>query len=254
MTAPAMDITGQGTQPSPGVPWVSWPVLSAQVNRMWDPENTPHHSVVALSGGGKSFLIVNGLLKPMCAWDRVLIVDTKGDDPTLSHIGFPVKEIPRPKWKSRDQRKKGDQWFRLIVNDDPKEGRGQVARALDRVYAEGEWVVVFDEIRDITDPDSNRFRGLDLLGPVDKMYRKGRYRHVSIIAATQSPRYAPSAFYDQASFAWIGRIRDEQRQRRLLEIGGMSRQELPLIAALKRRQWLLSADSGEYFARSQVEV
>jgi hypothetical protein len=121
------------------------------------------------------------------------------------------------------------------------------------VYEEGGWVVVFDEIRDVTDPQSSRFRGLDLLGQVDLLYRKGRYRNVSIVAATQSPRWAPPAFYDQASFAWIGRIRDELRQKRLLEIGGLSKSELSYISTLKRREWLLSADAGELFARTKVD-
>jgi hypothetical protein len=222
----------------PTIPWVGWSSLSRTVNQLWDPENTPHHSVVALSGGGKSYLMVNGLLKNMCAYDRVLLIDTKGDDPT---------------WSVKEKRKKGDQWWRLVVSDDPRAGRAQVSSALSTVYEEGGWVVVFDEIRDVTDPQSSRFRGLDLLGQVDLLYRKGRYRKVSIVAATQSPRWAPPAFYDQASFAWIGRIRDELRQKRLLEIGGLSKSELSYISTLKRREWLLSADAGELFARTKVD-
>jgi hypothetical protein len=62
----------------------------------------------------------------------------------------------------------------------------------------------------------------------------------------------PRLFYDQASFAWIGRIRDEERQKRLLEIGGMSKKDLPVLATLQRRQWLLAADNGEFFARTSV--
>jgi len=238
----------------PTIPWVGWSTLSTRINQMWDPINTPHHSVVGLSGSGKSYLMVNGILKPMCPWDRVLFIDTKGDDPVSSSVGYPVRKLPDKRWTVEDKRKKGDQWWRLVVSDDYREGRSQVSSALSTVYDEGGWVVVFDEIRDVTDAQSSRFRGLDLLGQVDLLYRKGRYREVSILAATQSPRWAPPAFYDQASFAWIGRIRDEQRQKRLLEIGGLSKSELPFISTLKRREWLVSADAGEMFARTKVET
>jgi hypothetical protein len=62
----------------------------------------------------------------------------------------------------------------------------------------------------------------------------------------------PRLFYDQAAFAWIGRIRDEDRQKRLLEIGGLSKRDLPIVSSLKKRQWLLAADDGDYFARTVV--
>ena len=182
MTLPALGDTDRST-----IPWVDWPVLSPRINQIWDPENTPHHSIVGLSGSGKSYLMVHGLLKPMCAWDRVLLVDTKGDDPVSSSVGHPVRKIPEKHWTVQEKRKKGDQWWRLVVSENLSEARTQVSRALSTVYNEGGWVVVFDEIRDITDPQSSRFRGLDMLGQVDLLYRKGRYRKVSIVAATQSP-------------------------------------------------------------------
>jgi hypothetical protein len=75
-----------------------------------------------------------------------------------------------------------------------------------------------------------------------------------MIAATQTPVEVPRLFYDQASFAWIGRIRDEDRQKRLLEIGGLTKRDLGSISSLKRREWLLCADNGEYFARSKVTL
>lgn len=231
------------------MPWIEWRDLAPRIDSMWDPENTPHHSVIGLTGAGKSFLVVNGLLS-MCNDDRVLIIDTKGDDPLISRTGKAVKTLPRTTWKARN-RKPREHWYRLQVSDSREEARKQVMVSLQRAYDEGEWVIVFDEIRDITDP---RSPGLGLLPWVDRIYRKGRSRHVSIIASTQAPRWVPSSFYDQASFAWIGRLRDEQRQKRLLEIGGLAKSELPVIAQLRRRQWLLAADNGEFFARTMVKV
>lgn len=233
-------------------PWLGWPRVAQYVDRIWDPENSPHHSIVGLTGSGKSYLAVNGILRPLCAWDRVLIVDTKGDDEIVSKQGKAVHALqPERVWRDVTRRREPfDRWQRLVVSDDKEHARHQVSHALKQVYEQGDWVVYLDEIRDITDP--HRETGLRMLPLVDRIYRKGRSRHVSLIAATQAPRWCPSSFYDQASFAWIGRIRDRVRQKRLLEIGGMSNDALPIVGQLQRREWLLSADNGEFFARTKV--
>lgn len=238
-------------------PWVPWPTVRHTLNGMWDPENTPHHSVIGLTGSGKSFLVCNGLLS-MCNYGRVLLIDTKGDDAVLNSCGAkPVAEIPQRTWYQslahNPRRERREHWYRLVVDDDPVKGRLQVYRALKRIYETdgGNWVLVLDEIRDLTDPKPPNF---NLAPYIDRIYRKGRNKHLPIIAGTQSPAWVPRTFYDQASFAWIGRLRDEQRQKRLLEIGGMNKDAFPVVASLQRREWLLSADNGEYFARTQVTV
>jgi hypothetical protein len=236
-----------------GIPWVDWPAVSSYVDTNWDPENNPHHSIIGLTGSGKSYLAINGILHGCCRHDRVLIIDTKGDDSLVSSTGKAVREIPRHAWYSglgkRDE--PTSLWYRLVVKDDPIEAKRQVFNALKRVYQEGEWVVYLDEIYDITHP---RLPNLGLEPWVTQIYKKGRSRHVSIVAGTQSPAWVPRVFYDQASFAWIGRIRDEQRQKRLLEIGGLAKTDLPFVSTLQKREWLLAADNGDYFARTTVKV
>lgn len=238
--------------PETDAPWMEWNHVAHRVNHMWDPKNTPHHSIVGLTGSGKSYLCVNGILKPMCSTDRVVLFDIKGDDEVFSEVGHAVRELPRNTWYSKMGRRRDEpmaHWWRIVVHDDKVKARQQVWEALNRIHKEGNYVSVFDELFFIT---GNKH--LKLEDQVDSLYRLGRNRRNSIIAMTQAPRYVPTSFYDQASFAWIGRIRDEQRQKRLLEIGGLSKKELPLIATLKRREWLLSADTGEFFARTMVKV
>lgn len=251
MTAAAVGNVAQG-YPA-GFPWLGWPQVSQYIDRAWDPENAPHHSIIGLTGSGKSYLAVNGILRPLCAMDRVLIFDTKGDDPLVSKQGKRVTALQSERvWRSLTRRREPfDLWQRLVVSDDREHARRQVGHALDQVWRQGNWVIFFDEIRDITDP--HKETGLGMLAPVDRIYRKGRSRHISIIAATQAPRWVPSSFYDQSSFAWIGRIRDKVRQKRLLEIGGLSSDALPIVGQLQRREWLLSADNGEFFARTTVK-
>lgn len=233
-------------------PWKPWRDVRSYVDKTWDAENTPHHSVIGLTGSGKSFLIRHGLLD-MSKGDRVLIVDTKGDDAAISTIGKPVKEFPRRAWYVGMSRKKKEpmaNWYRLKVSDNTVTARNQVGEALHSAYEEGDWIIVIDELWDIV--STSKGVGLGLAPIYQKIMRKGRGRHVPMIAATQNPTWMPSEFYDQASFAWIGRIRDERRQKRLLEIGGMNKSDLSIIGDLQRRQWLLAADNGEFFARSQV--
>jgi len=88
-----------------------WRSVHQFVNRLWDPENTPHHSIIGLTGSGKSYLAINGLLKPMCKDDRVLIIDCKRNDPLVGSVGKPVTEIPPKTWNTR-KREPMDSWFR----------------------------------------------------------------------------------------------------------------------------------------------
>jgi len=236
--------------PENSAPWMHWDAVANRVNHMWDPKNTPHHSIVGLTGSGKSYLCVNGILRPMCSSDRVVLFDSKGDDEVFSSVGRAVRELPRNTWYEKLGRRRDepmDHWWRIVIHEDKAKAQQQVFEALNRIHKEGNYVSVLDEIHFIT-----ATKHLKLEPQVDTLYRLGRNRRNSVIACTQAPRYVVSSFYDQASFAWIGHIRDEQRQKRLLEIGGMSKKELPLISTLKRREWLLSADSGEFFARTKV--
>lgn len=238
--------------PMASYPWTPWPRVQNYVNSLWDPEQIPHHSIVAQTRGGKTFLATEGILKPMCKYDRVLIVDTKGDDPSLQ-VGQPVKRIPKNTWYTgmgRRRDKPYEKWYRVIAPKNRQSAHDMIGEVLDNCYDEGEWVIYIDELWEVT----GKFHedGLDLGGIMSRLWRKGGYRHVSVVSGTQTPVAVPRLFYDQAGFAWIGAIRDEDRQKRLLEIGGISKKDLPVLSTLKRRQWLLCADGGEYFARTIV--
>lgn len=251
MTSPDAPIAPP-TTPLANVQWRDWDAVAKDVDDMWDPKNTPHHSIIGLTGSGKSYLAINGILKNMCPMDRVVLLDTKGDDELVSTTGRAVRELPRDTWYREITRKPEpyDSWWRVVVYEDREKAQQQVYDVLTRVYREGNYVLFADEMYDLTAPKAPSLN----LGPqVETIYRKGRSRRVSLIGATQAPRYVPTSFYDQASFAWIGRLRDEDKQKRLLEIGGLSKKELPHIASLQRRQWLLSADNGEYFAKTSVK-
>jgi len=192
------------------------------------------------NGSGKSYLIVHGLL-PLCVDDKVLIIDNKGDDPVLIAAGArPVKQLPRQyrRVTVEDQKPKSG-WYRLVVSEQRERGIDQVGRALDQVYKEGEWVVVIDETRALSDP---RSPGLGLQPELDRLWLRGRSRRISVIASTQAPRWVPSSFYDQCQFVWCSRIRDDRAHLRIQEIGSMTKAHIPHIANIRKRRWLYMDD------------
>jgi|HubBroStandDraft_1064217.scaffolds.fasta_scaffold15150_2 hypothetical protein len=224
------------------IPTRPWPQVIKRVSGLWKPEFSPHHSVLGQNGAGKSHLIVFGLL-PLCKFDNVLLIDNKGDDPVLNASGArPVTRIP-PRWRrALDNKDEYDGWFRLKVFDEVPRAQDQVGRALEMVYGEGEWIIVLDETRAISDP---RSPGLGLQPLLDRMWLRGRSRKICVVASTQAPRWVPTSFYDQCQFVWSSRIRDDRAHQRIMEIGSMTRAHIPHIAAVRKRRWIYMDDEEE---------
>lgn len=224
------------------IPSRSWNEVIQHVDELWKPEYAPHHSIFGQNGTGKSHLIVHGIL-PLCLKDNVCIFDNKGDDPVLAASGArPARFLPSRLRRIADNDKSKDGWHRIVVYDDPERGRDQVGRILEQIYKEGNWIVVLDETRAISDP---RSPGLGLQPLLDRMWLRGRSRHISVIASTQAPRWVPSSFYDQCQFVWASRIRDNRAHERIMEIGSMTRAHIPHIARIRKRRWLYMDDEGE---------
>lgn len=227
----------------------SWPEVRRKINSTWDLNDNPHHSIFAQTRAGKTYLVVNGIL-PLCERDRVLIIDVKGDDRTLAATGKPILSLPKRRFWHVEEDKPREHWYRLVVHDDREDGKAQVAKALDQVYAEGNWIVYVDEMRTLTDPQDPN---LGVKSRVERLWLKGASRDIGVIGGTQAPRWVPGAMYDQAAWAWIGRVRDAQAQKRLMEFGGLSRDQLPQIAEIHKHDWLLCAEGGDYTVMTKVE-
>ena len=227
------------------IPIVPYEEVHGRLGEFWIPGDAPHHAIVAQTRGGKSYLIGNGVLRHR-EMKRVLIIDVKGDDPTYAEIGKPVQKIPSSfsrgvnDWLSEAKPK--EHWYRLVVKEDWTDAREQVAKALAACYKEHDWTIVLDETRALTDP---RPPGLNLSPLVEQLWLRGGSKGVEVVAATQGPRWVPRSFYEQAQFHWIGRIEDEDSQKRLREIGGMERYHLPTIKALQRHHFIYTDNLGE---------
>jgi DNA helicase HerA-like ATPase len=230
------------------IPRRSWGEVKVDIYKLWRPNDKPHHSIISLTGGGKSYLATRGLL-PMRGWRRTLLIDNKGDDDTLRDVGHKCREIPRRDPWFRSRKEPDCFWYRLMVYDDWARGREQVKDALARVYSQGNWTVFVDETRNLTDP---RVPSLNLRNYVEQIWLRGRSRGVELVSMTQAPRWVPSSFYDQPSFVWIGRINDERAHQRLREIGGLRREHLGIIQKLQRREFLVIGDGGDYTAITKI--
>lgn len=217
---------------------VTWDRTRDRLNQFWVANESPHHSIIGLTGSGKSYLVRNGIL-PLAVWDKVLIIDVKGDDPTLRGLGKPVKRIPHQYLRTSKQlmqeKRPRDNWFRLVVTENIKEANRQVHEAFSRIYDEGEWVVVIDELRALVDTPAGM--GIGHKGWWTQLMLRGRSKGISVINLTQEPAWVPSAFYTQPSFLWIGRVEDERAHKRISEVG-TSRGLMPVLPTIPKRRFM----------------
>lgn len=235
------------------IPDMPWDAVQSRVRRLWVANEAPHHSVIGQTRSGKTFLIVEGLL-PLAEWDRVLIIDMKdGDDPALQ-IGKPVNRLPRKGYRAvRDmvrENKPRQNWFRLIAHPDYRIANEQVGEALDLVYEAGDFVVVIDELRGLTDAKAP---GINLAAPWERLMMRGGSRGICMINGTQEPRWVRHSFYTQPSFSWVSRVEDELSQKRIAEIGS-SRALLAHLAKIQKRNFIFmdNEDEDRFFARTMV--
>src|SRR6202035_1185621 len=96
-----------------------------------------------------------------------------------------------------------DMHYRLVV---PEGGRLVVYRALQEMWKERDWLMILDELRDLSDPRPPHLR----LGPqLTQIYRRGATRGLYIVGVTQAPRWVPREFYEAPEFLYIGQMLDK---------------------------------------------
>jgi hypothetical protein len=175
-----------------------------------------HVAVIAPTSGGKTTLVTKGLLPMLQGTADILVLDTTAD-PKLANYGQPYSKYGKIKGLRR-----------LSVSSLSPETTAKIHKAMTRAYKQGNVVVVFDEVRHITD---GKYLGLS--AAAESLWLFSRKRENLVIGLTQAPRYVPSAFYDQSQLHFIFRIRDKRAMLRLAEIGGdydTLKQVIPTLA------------------------
>jgi hypothetical protein len=182
----------------------SWATLSPEIatDLRGIGRNRPHVAIMAPTGGGKTVLALEGILPH---FPNALILDTTGDpNPPMSNYGEPLK-------------KRGpiEGHRRLTVSSLTNESKAKIHKAMEKAFAQGDIAIYCDEVRQLAD---KRYFGMQ--PNLEYLWLFGRKRGVSVIGATQAPRFVPSALYDQSRMHFIFRIRDKRAQKRLSEISG----------------------------------
>lgn len=222
---------------------IGWAQHRAWLDHNW--EAGMHVSVVVQTGGGKSYLVREGLL-PLWADYRSLIFDVKGDDETLQGLGQPVYGFPQQEDGGQTPNDDQPRIYRLLVPEwefDPDQrhtagldkARRVAGGALDRAYKQGDWLLVLDETRALTDSASEF--GLGLRGPVENIWQRGRSRRVTLVALTQQPVWMPSSFYSQPSLLYLGAEVDLGNDH-MRDIGGDREALRQGVAQLQRYEFL----------------
>lgn len=254
-----------------GVRRVQWPSHERWLREHLEPGQ--HVTVITMTGGGKSYLVVEGLLKlPAIRHARVLMVDDKGRDRSTREWGSAIAEYPLPvatRVRLRDRLPH----YRLVIPDwtwsstgghtrGVEHARRVVGRALDAWYREAEdpadeqagedaqaSVVVIDELFALT---SSKPPSLDLAPLVVNLWRKGRYRALSVIALTQEPAWIPGEAYSQPTHLYVGQILDGRRRDRLQEIGGDTDRIKDVVGRLEQHEFLFIGCKGRVMSIVKV--
>jgi hypothetical protein len=205
----------------------------------WTIDETPHVSMIAPTGSGKTILMTKGLM-PAMRDDPVLYFDVKGWDANINKLGMRrVKRFPTRFERNMRDTAPQAQWYHYRATDSV-----DTARMMERAYAEGGWTMILDEERAMTDRHPN----LGLMALVEKYRMRGRGR-VTVISATQAPRFVASSFYEQASHLYIARVEDKRARRRLQEIGGNSDVIDRVVSQLPRYHFLYIGPLGAQGSR-----
>lgn len=191
----------------------------------WKPGQ--HIATIAPTGAGKTTFTA-GVVEHCRKY--VLALDPKGNDSTLSTLGFERLA----KWGGiREMQKRvadndyNNQPSRYIIGGnnnsmkDFEELKETMRKVLADVWAMGGWTVLADELRLLTSP-----KMMNLGEPIDRLLVAARDRKVSLVSSYQSPAWVSTEASRQASFVAVSYTRDDDIIKRTAEIMGRNKNEV----------------------------
>jgi hypothetical protein len=195
-------------------PHTDWNRLLNGLQANW--RQGEHVSIIGPTGCGKTTL-ESRLLDVR---DSVVVFVTKIYDDTISR-DFPgyerIEKWPPPRtWQNKVllwPRPEG------TIRETYRKQRGIFKDALDRIFRERNWCVVFDEQHYMC-----KQLGLDVENAM--LLQQGRSSGLSVVNGTQRPSWVPVVTYSSATHAMIWRTTFRDDLRRLSELGGVDMREL----------------------------
>ena len=224
--------------PTPTLPWRTF---RSWFTATW--QQGEHVTLIGTTGSGKTTLAAQIL----GARNYIVIFGVKGRDSSMDKflgMGF----IRIPEWSWNEISNYLVLWPKIRGYGHVQKQREVFADAMDAIYRQGGWCVVFDEVSYLSDT-------LSMDRQLKFMLQQGRSSGISIVGMTQRPAFIPLAFYDQASHLFIWRDNDRRNRQRIGELAGNASAVVQReVADLRKREVLyLHKDSG-YRVKTTVEV
>lgn len=195
-------------------PHISWDNVRSTIGQNW--RQGEHVSIIGPTGCGKTTLES----RMLDVRDSVVVFVTKIHDNTIAK-DFPgyerIEKWPPPKawmnkvllWPKPDG----------TIRETYQKQRNIFKHALDSIFRELNWCVVFDEQHYMC-----KQLGLDVENAM--LLQQGRSSGLSVVNGTQRPSWVPVVTYSSATHAMIWRTTYRDDLRRLAELGGVNMREL----------------------------
>ena len=218
---------------------VAW----AQLARTFRDEHRQgeHVAVVGPTGSGKTHLLLElaKLRGERVASDgrpsRVSVLVAKPRDSTVDELlaGWPRLRSWPP----------GHGQEHVIVwppYGDPQTAPARLRRTfgplLATIFAEGGQTVVIDEVAYFADPEPD---GMGLRSVIRQYFTMARGLDLSLFGATQRPTHVPRPMWSEPKWLALFAIHDHDDLRRLVEIGGNTKEITGMVQSLAEHEFLL---------------
>lgn len=210
--------------PAAAVPVVAWEDFLGALD--W--RQGEHVALVGPTGQGKTTLALS--LIGRRGWH--VILGTKPRDDTLGGLVRRQGYVRAAGWPPPVRAPRVLLWPRWQTPDDTARQRAVLAQALGQMFSEGGWTILADDVQYLTS-----MLGLGHL--LDMLWLQGRAVDLTLIAATQRPRWVPRNMWTQSTHLFLWGTRDSDDLRALGGLNGAdTRTVRQVVAELPRHHAL----------------